>query len=133
MEFWKAVFAIIPAGYFALTNAMQEAVFTMFMFLTLDTMTGWIKSTRWFCGGFSSTKMFNFKKMICYMIGILLAFQLSKLPYLTDSFIYICAWLSLREGWSVMENLSEMGLRFPQQIVSNVAGQLKKCDNKDIK
>jgi toxin secretion/phage lysis holin len=128
MEFWKAIVAIIPAGYFVLTGAMKQAVFTMCMLLILDTITGWIKSTKWFCGGFSSTKMFNFKKMICYMIAILLAFNLSKLPYLTDSFIYVCAWLGLREGWSVMENLSDMGLPFPQAIIKKVAGQLKDCN-----
>jgi toxin secretion/phage lysis holin len=129
-EILKAIMAIIPTGYFVLNGAMQEAVFTMVMFLTLDTITGWVKSTGWFCGGFSSNKMFNFKKMICYMIAILLAYNLSKLPFLADSFIYVCMWLSLREGWSIMENLSDMGLPFPQQLVEKISGQLKKCEPK---
>lgn len=130
MEFWKAVFAIIPAGYFIMTNAMQEAVFTMVMFLILDTLTGWIKSTKWFCGGFSSTKMFNFRKMICYMVVVLLAFQLTKLPYLEDSFVYVCAWLSLREAWSVIENLSEMKMPFPKHIIEKIVSGVNEDNNK---
>ena len=130
MEILKALTAIIPTGYFVLNGAMGEAVFTMICLLTLDTITGWIKSTSWFCGGFSSTKMFNFKKMICYMIAILLAFQLSKLPFFNDSFIYICMWLSLREGWSIIENLSDMGLPFPQHIIKKIRGELNNCNIK---
>ena len=128
MEISKALIAIIPTSYFVLTEHMGEAVFTMLMFLLLDTITGWIKSSGWFCGGFVSTKMFNFRKMICYMIAVLLAFQLSKLPFLSDTFIYICMWLSLREGWSIMENLSDMGLSFPQQLVKKMRGELVKCE-----
>jgi phage-related holin len=130
MEIATAIAAIIPAGYFVLTGDMQDAVYTMIGFLVLDTITGWVKSTSWFCGGFSSTKMFNFRKMICYMIAVLLAFQMSKLPFLSDTFIYICMWLGLREAWSIMENLGDMGLEFPQSIVQKVAGQLNNCKPK---
>lgn len=130
IEFKKILIAIIPSGYFVLTSGMQEAVFTLVMFLILDTVTGWVKASGWFCGGFCSEKIFNFKKMILYMIGLLLAFELSKLPFLADSFICICAWFSTREAWSVMENLADCGLEFPQQLVQKVSGQLKTCNIK---
>lgn len=130
IEFRKILAAIIPSGYFVLTSGMQEAVFTLVMFLILDTITGWVKASGWFCGGFCSVKMFNFKKIILYMIVISLAFELSKLSYLEGAFIFICIWLSSREAWSVMENLADCGLEFPQQLVQKVSGQLKTCNIK---
>jgi phage-related holin len=130
IEVLKAVLSIVPAGYFVFTGQMQEAVFTFGLFLTLDTITGWVKSTGWFCGGFVSTKLVNMKKIICYMLAILLAFPLSHLPYFDWSFIYVVGWLSLREAWSIMENLSDMGLPMPQKIVETVRGELIKSQNK---
>ena len=46
------------------------------------------------------------------------------------SFIYVVGWLSLREAWSIMENLSDMGLPMPQKVVETVRGELKKCQPK---
>ena len=48
--------------------------------------------------------------------------------YFDEAFVYVVTWFSLREAWSVLENLSEMGLQFPQDIVKKVAGQIKKED-----
>lgn len=132
-EIQKASIAIIPAGYFILSDKMAEAVFTLGFAVVLDTATGWVRSSGWFCGGFDSHKMFNFKKYICYVIAILLGYCLTKLPYMPDTFIYVCAWLSLREAWSVMENLADMGLEFPQQIVKKVSGQMRGCKIPNIK
>lgn len=120
LEIGKMITALIPAGYFIWTGEMYFAIITFGLLLTLDTITGITKSTRLFCGGFCSNKLVNMKKIICYMIAILLAYLLTTLPYFEGSFIYIVAWFSLREAWSIMENLSDMGLQLPQDIIKNV-------------
>ena len=131
LETMKALLAIIPTGFFIWTDTMYNFSFLLVLLIGLDTMTGWIKTSGWFCGGFVSTKMFNFKKMISYAIALILFYLVSHIPTLQDSFLYIVWWLSLREAWSVMENLAYMGLKFPQQIVERVAGQLNNCKPKN--
>ncbi len=133
LELGKMLAALVPAGYFIWTGEMQIAIITFALFITLDTITGAIKSTALFNGGFSSTKLVNMKKVICYMLAIIFAYLLSLLPYFDGAFVYVVTWFSLREAWSVMENLSEMGLQFPQDIVKKVAGQVKKEDENNNK
>jgi len=130
LEIGKMITALIPAGYFIWTGEMHFAITTFILLLTLDTVTGITKSTKLFCGGFCSNKLVNMRKLICYMIAILLAYLLTTLPHFEGSFIYVVAWFSLREAWSIVENLSDMGLQFPQHIIKRVAGELNKCDDK---
>jgi len=130
IEVTKMLLALIPAGFFIWTDQMQNFSILLLLLVALDTMTGWIKSTSLFKGGFSSNSMFNFKKMILYAIALMLFYLLSHIPGLEGSFIYVTWWLSLREAWSVMENLSDCGLEFPQRIVEKVRGSLIKTESK---
>lgn len=133
IELQTLFMALIPTGFFIWTGEMQKAVFILVLLVGIDTLTGMIKSTKWFCGGFCSTKMFNGRKMITYALALILFYVLSQMDIigLRDSFIYIACWLSLREAWSVIENLSDCGLILPQTIIQKVAGEIKKCEPKN--
>jgi len=52
LEIGKMITALIPAGYFIWTGEMHFATTTFILLLMLDTLTGVIKSTGLFCGGF---------------------------------------------------------------------------------
>jgi toxin secretion/phage lysis holin len=112
---------------------MQKAVFILVLLIGIDTLTGMIKSTKWFCGGFSSTRMFNGRKMITYALALILFYVLSQMDVygFGDTFVYIACWLSLREAWSVVENLSDMGLQLPQTIIKKIVGEVKQCQPKN--
>lgn len=131
LELYKMVLSIIPTSYFIWTQEMHFAITTFILLLTLDTITGAIKSTSLFNGGFSSTKLVNMRKIICYMLAIILAYLLSTIPHFSGAFVYIVTWFSLREAWSVVENLAEMGLQFPQDLVKKIAGEIKKDESEN--
>jgi len=135
IEIQTALMALIPTGFFIWTGEMQKATLILILLVGIDTLTGMIKSTKWFCGGFSSTRMFNGRKMITYALALILFYILSQMDIigLSDTFVYIACWLSLREAWSVIENLSDMGLILPQTIIKKIAGEIQQCQPKDGK
>jgi toxin secretion/phage lysis holin len=136
--------AIIPASYFLWTDQFTGACMVLFVLMVLDFITGMRKAS--FLGEFSSTiaREKTVKKAIDYLT-ILIAGYLINMFYLSVkidgyvadfivsmiggfihcSFIVFVAVLIAIEFYSIIENLSKMGMPIPKKITDNWSKNIK--------
>lgn len=102
--------------------------------LVIDTFTGMLKS--YIIGDYSS-KLFRIGllKKCGYMLAVILAVQLDHITGDTGALRGAMILLSIaNEGTSIIENLGEIGIQFPEPIVNAIAVLKKKSnDKKDTK
>lgn len=102
--------------------------------LIIDTFTGMLKS--YIVGNYSS-KLFRMGllKKCGYMLAIILAVQLDHITGDTGALRGAMILLSIaNEGTSIIENLGEIGIQFPEPIVNAIAVLKKKSnEKKDVK
>lgn len=102
--------------------------------LIIDTFTGMLKS--YIVGNYSS-KLFRMGllKKCGYMLAVILAVQLDHITGDTGALRGAMILLSIaNEGTSIIENLGEIGIQFPEPIVNAIAVLKKKSnEKKDVK
>lgn len=131
------IMGIIPASYFMWSADFWGAVIILFLLMIIDLITGIRKAI--FLGCLSSRvavqksreKAFNYGTFL--IVGYLInMFFLSLEPsgviakffmtwfgeFVQYMFIGFAGFLIGVEGWSILENLSEMGMPIPQKLVS---------------
>lgn len=97
--------------------------------LAIDTLAGMIKS---YLNGSYSSKLFRagLLKKCGYMLAVILAVQLDKLTGNTGALRGAMLLFSVaNEGTSIIENLGEIGIPFPEPIVNAIAVLRKKAEN----
>lgn len=112
--------------FFGGLDAMLDA---FVMILVVDTFTGMLKS---YMQGTYSSKLFRsgLLKKCGYMLAIILAVQLDKITGNTGALRgAMLLFSSANEGTSIIENLGEIGVPFPDIIVDSIAA-LKKDQRK---
>lgn len=116
--------SIIPSGYFIWTEQYQCVIITLCLLFVLDTFTGVAKAIgkKELSSNVASLKIS--KKVFLYggalMMGYLLSIGFSDTMFLNESFVFLAGYYSLIEAYSILENLSEMGLNVPQKIIKNL-------------
>lgn len=96
--------------------------------LAIDTLAGMIKS---YLNGSYSSKLFRagLLKKCGYMLAVILAVQLDKLTGNTGALRGAMLLFSVaNEGTSIIENLGEIGIPFPEPIVNAIAVLRKKAE-----
>lgn len=99
--------------------------------LVVDTLAGMIKS---YIAGTYSSRLFRtgLLKKCGYMLAVILAVQLDKLTGNTGALRGAMILFSLaNEGTSIIENLGEIGIPFPDPIVNAIAVLKKKSEDSE--
>lgn len=115
-------------GYFF--GGLDVFLSTFAVILIIDTFTGMLKS--YILGDYSS-KLFRIGllKKCGYMLAVLLAVQLDHITGDTGALRGAMILLSIaNEGTSIIENLGEIGIQFPEPIVNAIAVLKKKSNDK---
>ena len=100
--------------------------------LAIDTLAGMIKS---YLNGTYSSKLFRagLLKKCGYMLAVILAVQLDKLTGNTGALRGAMLLFSVaNEGTSIIENLGEIGIPFPDPIVNAIAVLRKKTEEVNV-
>lgn len=103
------------------------------MILIIDTVTGMLKN---FALGTYESKKFRqgLIKKSGYMLAIILAVQLDRLMGDTGALRSALLFLLIaNEGTSVIENLGEIGVPFPEPIINSIAILRNKSKDNSIK
>lgn len=98
--------------------------------LVIDTFTGMIKS--YILGNYSS-KLFRvgLLKKCGYMLAVILAVQLDHITGDTGALRGAMILLSIaNEGTSIIENLGEIGIPFPEPMINAIAVLKKRSNDK---
>ena len=115
-------------GYFF--GGLDIFLSTFTVILVIDTFTGMLKS--YIIGEYSS-KLFRkgLLKKCGYMLAVILAVQLDHITGDTGALRGAMILLSIaNEGASIIENLGEIGIDFPEPIVNAIAVLRKKSNDK---
>lgn len=99
--------------------------------LAVDTFAGMLKG---YLNGTYSSKLFRrgLLKKCGYMLAVILAVQLDKLTGDTGALRGAMLLFSVvNEGTSIIENLGEIGIKFPAPIVNAIAVLKKKSEETD--
>lgn len=101
------------------------------MILIIDTLTGMLK--HYALGTYESKKFrLGLIKKSGYMLAIILAVQLDRLMGDTGTLRSALLFLLVaNEGTSIIENLGEIGVPFPQPIINAIAILRNKAESKD--
>lgn len=104
-----------------------DTLITVFATIVIvDTATGMLKA--WNKGEYESKKFRSgFTKTISYLLGVVLAVQIDLLlgsNFLRDATL---TFFIINESLSIVENLGELGITFPQQFTDAI----KSLQNKD--
>lgn len=103
------------------------------MILIIDTVTGMLKN---FALGTYESKKFRqgLIKKSGYMLAIILAVQLDRLMGDTGALRSALLFLLIaNEGTSIIENLGEIGVPFPEPIINSIAILRNKSKDNSIK
>ena len=149
------ILSLIPTGYFIWTLDFTGAILILFLLMCLDLFTGIRKAIYLNCLSSriavqkSVDKAFNYGTFL--IVGYLInMFFLSLEPtgyaakllmsligeFIQYLFILFAGFLIGVEGWSILENLAEMGMPVPMKIISKWGKNVKsitcseKIDNK---
>lgn len=124
MHFNEKFIAIISfcggvLGYFF--GGLDVLLNTFMITLVVDTLTGMIKG---FIKGTYSSKLFRMGllKKCGYMLAVVLAVQLDRITGDTGALRGAMILFSVaNEGTSVIENLGEIGIQFPEPVINAIA------------
>ena len=100
--------------------------------LAIDTLAGMIKS---YLNGTYSSRLFRagLLKKCGYMLSVILAVQLDKLTGNTGALRGAMLLFSVaNQGTSIIENLGEIGIPFPDPIVNAIAVLRKKTEEVNV-
>ena len=145
------IMGLIPTGYFIWSFDFTGAVIILFLLMILDLLTGIRKAIYLKCLSSriavqkSVDKAFNYGTFL--IVGYLInMFFLSLEPtgyvanflmvcvgeFIQYMFIMFAGFLIGVEGWSIIENLSVMGMPVPKKIIKNWGRNIKDntCDIK---
>lgn len=116
-------------GYFF--GGLDVLLSAFMIILVVDTFTGMIKS---YMKGTYSSKLFRMGllKKCGYMLAVILAVQLDKLVGDTGALRGAMLLFSVaNEGTSIIENLGEIGIPFPEPIVNAIAVLKRNAENEE--
>ena len=127
-EKFKAIVTFCGAvlGYFF--GGLDVLLNSFATILVIDTFTGMLKS---YILGTYKSKLFRvgLLKKCGYMLAIILAVQLDHITGDTGALRGAMLLLSIaNEGTSIIENLGEIGIKFPQPVVNAIAALKKRSD-----
>lgn len=120
----KEKLSLIIAGVCSVVSYLVggfDPILTVFVtILLVDTVTGMIKA--WNAGDYSSKKFrAGFFKKTGYLLGIILTVQVDILlggsGLLRDT---VMTFFIANESFSIIENLGEMGIGFPEQLTNAI-------------
>lgn len=138
------ILGFIPASYFIWTDQFTGACIIIFLLMIIDTFTGVRKAK--YLGEFSSTiarekikkKSLDYLTVLSvgYLVnvfflnvrvdGYVSEFLMSYIGgFLHCAFIVFAGFLIGVEGYSILENLSQMGVPLPKKIVDNWSKNVK--------
>lgn len=117
-------FVVGAASY--LVGGFDTLITVFATIVVVDTATGMLKA--WNKGEYQSRKFRSgFTKTVSYLLGVILAVQIDLLlgsNFLRDATL---TFFIINEALSVVENLGELGVTFPQQFTDAI----KSLQNKD--
>lgn len=117
-------FVVGAASY--LVGGFDTLITVFATIVVVDTATGMLKA--WNKGEYQSKKFRSgFTKTVSYLLGVILAVQIDLLlgsNFLRDATL---TFFIINEALSVVENLGELGVTFPQQFTDAI----KSLQNKD--
>lgn len=117
-------FVVGAASY--LVGGFDTLITVFATIVVVDTATGMLKA--WNKGEYQSKKFRSgFAKTVSYLLGVILAVQIDLLlgsNFLRDATL---TFFIINEALSVVENLGELGVTFPQQFTDAI----KSLQNKD--
>ena len=113
----KLIGALIPTGFFLYSAQEYQAVQMLFIVLGVDILLGIALAIK--LKKFSSNRMGAcIPKMIGYMVAIiLLTVMIRMIPEAAVLFYYTISLFIFREVSSHVENLSLLGIKFPDKIM----------------
>ena len=127
---------LIPMNYFLWTNQFTGACFILFILMVVDLITGIRKSI--YLGEFNSTiaRQKTTKKAMDYLTILIVGYLINMFflnvsidgyvaqfmialigGFIDCAFIVFAGFLIGVEGYSILENLAKMGVKFPKSIV----------------
>lgn len=116
-------------GYFF--GGLDVLLNTFMITLAVDTLTGMIKG---FIQGTYSSKLFRMGllKKCGYMLAVILAVQLDRITGDTGALRGAMILFSVaNEGTSVIENLGEIGIKFPEPMINAIAVLKKRAEDEN--
>lgn len=110
-------FVVGAASY--LVGGFDTLITVFATIVVVDTATGMLKA--WNKGEYQSRKFRSgFTKTVSYLLGVILAVQIDLLlgsNFLRDATL---TFFIINESLSVVENLGELGITFPQQFTDAI-------------
>ena len=132
----QLMLGLIPMNYFLWTNQFTGACFILFILMVVDLITGTRKSI--YLGEFNSTiaRQKTTKKAMDYLTILIVGYLINMFflnvsidgyvaqfmialigGFIDCAFIVFAGFLIGVEGYSILENLAKMGVKFPKSIV----------------
>ena len=123
-------FVVGVASY--LVGGFDTLITVFATIVVVDTATGMLKA--WNKGEYQSKKFRSgFTKTVSYLLGVILAVQIDLLlgsNFLRDATL---TFFIINESLSVVENLGELGITFPQQFTDAIKSLQEKNKKKEGK
>lgn len=119
-HFWLKNLITIPTCFITLSQADVNLLYGIVLIVILDTVLGLWKGLK--TRNFTSHKMSKFcDKTVKYSVVLGSFWIVSRLePTLYWSFHYAGIFLILTELVSILENLSELGMKLPMKLISKI-------------
>lgn len=140
----KIMIGLLPTSYFLWTNQFTGACIVLFLLMVLDGITGVRKAKQQ--KNFSSTiaREKTKKKALDYLTillvgylinmffintsidGLVAEFMISLIGgFIHSAFIIFAGFLIGVEGYSILENLAQMGVPIPKKIIKDWSNNIK--------
>lgn len=111
-----------------------EGLYTLFaIFVAIDVFTGVIKA--WKQRRLKSRTLrdglfASMAEMLILVLGIVIT---KIVPVTTIAVIVVMVWMCIKELYSILENITEIGGRIPKFLIKGLAVYINKIDNIEIK